>query len=60
MKTFTFSKEVVDAVVRYLASRPYAEVAPLLERLNSEAAPQLAPAPAPEASNGSKEEKASA
>lgn len=41
MSKFVFSKELVDAVVRYLASRPYAEVAGLLERMNEEAAPQL-------------------
>jgi hypothetical protein len=58
MSKLSFSKELVDAVVRYLAARPYQEVAPLLERMNQEAAPQLAPQapqPAPEASNESDE-----
>ena len=52
--TLSFSKELVDGVVRYLASRPYAEVAGLLERMNQEAAPQLKPA-TQEGSNGAQE-----
>jgi len=43
MSTLSFSKELVDAVVRYLAARPYNEVAAILERMNEEAAPQLRP-----------------
>ncbi len=43
MSKLSFSKELVDAVVRYLVSRPYGEVAELLARLNQEAAPQLRP-----------------
>lgn len=48
MSHLTFSKELVDATVRYLASRPYNEVAGLLERFNQEAAPQLQTPDAPQ------------
>jgi hypothetical protein len=57
MNTLSFSRELVDGVVKYLASRPYAEVAGILERMNQEAAPQLKPAPAPEVSDAAQESK---
>lgn len=57
MNKLSFSRELVDALVRYLATKPYAEVADLLARVNNEAAPQLQPAPAPEASDAQPEKK---
>lgn len=60
MSKLSFSKELVDATVRYLASRPYNEVAALLERMNQEAAPQLQPQAVPEASNESEDAAKSA
>lgn len=45
MSAVSFSKELVDHVVRYLMSRPYSEVFNLLDRMNQEAAPQLVPQP---------------
>lgn len=51
MSKLSFSRELVDGVVKYLASRPYGEVAGILERMNQEAAPQLTPVAAPEVSS---------
>lgn len=43
MSQYLFSKELVSGLVRYLAARPYQEVAALLERINEEAAAQSKP-----------------
>lgn len=56
MSKLSFSKELVDATVRYLAARPYNEVATLLERMNQEAAPQLQPQTAPEVASEQSED----
>ena len=53
--TLSFSRELVDALVKYLAGRPYAEVAGILQRMDQEAAPQLKPVPAPEVSDAAQE-----
>lgn len=56
---YSFSKELVSALVRYLAARPYQEVAALLDRINEEAAaqskPQADPEAAPQAQEASNE-----
>ena len=40
-KTLTLSTELVNAVLQYLGSRPFQEVAQLLNGLLSEAGPQV-------------------
>jgi hypothetical protein len=55
MSQLSFSQELVNAVVRYLSSRPYAEVAGLLDRMNQEAEPQLKAAK--EAANAPQEQE---
>lgn len=63
MVPLTLSPELVRDLIRYLVSRPYAEVAQLLERVNQEATAQQNPPlpvapvqPAPENANEKKEE----
>ena len=41
------SIELVNGVLNYLASKPFAEVAPLISKIQEEANGQVAPASAP-------------
>jgi hypothetical protein len=43
-KTLTLSTDLVNAVLQYLGSRPFQEVAQLINGIQSEAGPQIASA----------------
>ena len=40
-KTLTFSTDLVNAVLQYLGTRPFQEVAQFINGLQSEASPQI-------------------
>lgn len=42
-ETFTFSKRLVDAIVNYLAKKPYGEVFQLINMVNMEVQEQMRP-----------------
>jgi hypothetical protein len=49
---FVLSSNLVAAIIQYMGSRPYNEVAPVLNTIHQQIAPQLPPPPQEETAAG--------